>query len=78
MHEASKALMRRLHDNRFSTRYFVGNGIDIGCGPDSIAQYVEQFPQMRNVKIGICPTVTRNYWLQLLIIAWILFILAIA
>lgn len=50
MHEASKALMRRLHDNRFSTRYFVGNGIDIGCGPDSVAQYVEQFPLMRGVK----------------------------
>lgn len=50
MHEASKALMRRLHDNRFSTRYFVGDGIDIGCGPDSIAQYAEQFPLMRTVK----------------------------
>jgi ubiquinone/menaquinone biosynthesis C-methylase UbiE len=50
MHEASKALMRRLHDNRFSTRYFVGDGIDIGCGPDSIAQYIEQFPLMRSVK----------------------------
>lgn len=50
MHEASKALMRRLHDNRFSTRYFVGDGIDIGCGPDSIAQYAEQFPLMRTVR----------------------------
>ena len=26
MYEASKALMRRLHDNRFVTRYLVGNG----------------------------------------------------
>ena len=50
MHEASKALMRRLHDSRFSTRYFVGDGIDIGCGPDSIAQYAEQFPLMRSIK----------------------------
>ncbi len=50
MHEASKALMRRLHDNRFGTRYFVGDGIDIGCGPDSIAQYIEQFPLMRSVR----------------------------
>lgn len=50
MHEASKALSRRLHDNRFSTRYFVGNGIDIGCGPDPISQYSEQFPLMRQVK----------------------------
>lgn len=50
MHEASKALMRRLHDNRFGTRFFVGNGIDIGCGPDSIGQYAEQFPLMKTVR----------------------------
>lgn len=50
MYEASKAVMRRLHDNRFSTRYFVGNGIDIGCGPDPISQYSEQFPLMLSVR----------------------------
>lgn len=50
MHEASKALMRRLHDNRFSTRFLVGNGIDIGCGPDPVAQYAEQFPLMGAVR----------------------------
>lgn len=50
MHEASKALSRRLHDSRFATRYFVGNGIDIGCGPDPVSQYAEQFPLMRQVK----------------------------
>lgn len=46
MYEASKALMRRLHDSRFATRYFVGHGIDIGAGPDCVAQYAEQFPLM--------------------------------
>ena len=30
MFETSKAVMRRIHDNRFATRYFVGKGIDIG------------------------------------------------
>ncbi len=46
MYEASKALIRRLHDGRFATRYFVGHGIDIGSGPDALGQYVEQFPLM--------------------------------
>lgn len=50
MHEASKALSRRLHDSRFATRYFVGTGIDIGCGPDPISQYAEQFPRMGMVR----------------------------
>lgn len=50
MHEASKAPSRRLHDSRFATRYFVGNGIDIGCGPDPVSQYAEQFPLMQQVK----------------------------
>lgn len=50
MHEASKALTRRSHDSRFATRYFVGNGIDIGCGPDPVSQYAEQFPLMQQVK----------------------------
>lgn len=50
MHEASKALTRRLHDSRFVTSYFVGNGIDIGCGPDPVSQYAEQFPLMQQVK----------------------------
>jgi len=32
MHETSKAVLRRLHDSRYITRYFVGDGIDIGAG----------------------------------------------
>src|SRR5689334_10588480 len=46
MWEASKAVMRRLHDSRFATRYFVGHGIDIGAGTDTLCQYSEQFPLM--------------------------------
>jgi SAM-dependent methyltransferase len=50
MHETSKALMRRLHDSRFATRYFVGEGIDIGAGEDVLGQYAEQFPGMRGCR----------------------------
>ncbi|MEI7819984.1 MAG: methyltransferase domain-containing protein [Verrucomicrobiota bacterium] len=50
MYENSKALMRRLFDSRFATRYFVGHGIDIGAGPDSLRQYAEQFPGMRGCR----------------------------
>ena len=32
MHECSKAVARRLHDARFATRWFVGDGIDVGAG----------------------------------------------
>jgi len=46
MHETSKAVMRRLHDNRFISRYFVGEGVDIGAGPDPLGQYGEFFPGM--------------------------------
>ena len=47
MFETSKAVMRRLHDSRFATRYFVGNGIDIGAGVDPLGQYAELFPMMK-------------------------------
>lgn len=50
MREASKALMRRLADARFATRYFVGDGIDVGCGPDPVSLYAELFPRMGRVK----------------------------
>ena len=50
MHETSKALMRRLHDSRFATRYFVGDGIDIGAGGDVLGQYTELFPLMRSCR----------------------------
>lgn len=50
MYESSKALMRRLHDIRFATRYFVGSGVDIGAGPDALTQYGQQFPLMRDCR----------------------------
>jgi SAM-dependent methyltransferase len=50
MQETSKAVIRRLHDSRFASRYFVGNGIDIGCGDDSLSKYQQQFPLISGVK----------------------------
>jgi SAM-dependent methyltransferase len=50
MQETSKALIRRLHDVRFANTYFVGNGIDIGCGPDPLTKYSQQFPLMTGIK----------------------------
>jgi len=50
MKETSKSVMRRLHDNRFITRYFIGDGIDIGCGSDPISLYGELFPFMKSLK----------------------------
>ena len=48
MFETSKAVMRRLHDSRFATRYFVGDGIDIGAGADGLGAHQAMFPAMRS------------------------------
>lgn len=50
MNETSKALIRRLQDARFANTYIVGDGIDIGCGPDPISKYAQQFPLMSSLK----------------------------
>lgn len=49
MRECSKAVQRRLNQANFVSRYFVGDGIDIGGKPDPLAAYKELFPGMRNV-----------------------------
>lgn len=61
MYEASKAVMRRLQDSRFATRYFIGQGIDIGCGPDPISQYAEQFPLMKECRSWDLPDGDAQY-----------------
>jgi SAM-dependent methyltransferase len=35
----------------FVSKYFVGDGIDIGGGPDPLAQYSEQFPAMTSLRV---------------------------
>lgn len=50
MHETSKSIFQRLKDSRYVTRYFVGDGIDIGAGSDSLGQYQEFFPLMKSCR----------------------------
>lgn len=55
MFEASKATMRRNFDSRFANRYFVGDGIDIGCGQDTIWRYREFYPKMTSCRAWDLP-----------------------
>jgi SAM-dependent methyltransferase len=50
MNETSKSVIRRFYDIRYCNTYFVGKGIDIGCGADSIGKYSEQFPLMTELR----------------------------
>ena len=51
MKECSKSIMRRMREPNFSNRYFVGNGLDIGGGPDPLGLYIELFPRMKGIKV---------------------------
>ncbi len=55
MYETSKSIFHKIKDSRYATRYLVGRGIDIGAGPDSIAQYYEFFPLMKSCKAWDLP-----------------------
>lgn len=55
MHESIKAIMRRNYDRRFATTYFIGNGIDIGCGEQPISLYGEFFPGMTGLRTWDLP-----------------------
>ncbi len=47
----SKSVVRRQRDPNFISRYFVGDGIDIGGYPDPLSLYTELFPLINKVKI---------------------------
>ncbi len=47
--ECAKAMMRRLHIPAFHQKFFVGRGIDIGSGDDSLAKYAFMFPRITSV-----------------------------
>jgi predicted SAM-dependent methyltransferase len=47
MDEQSKATKRRLNDWRFKNRWFVGRGLDVGCGPDPLK--IEDWPNITEV-----------------------------
>jgi SAM-dependent methyltransferase len=55
MHETSKSIFGKLRDSRYATRYFIGDGIDIGAGRDPIIQYGEFFPLMRSCRVWDMP-----------------------
>lgn len=50
MKECSKSIPRRLKDNRYALRYFVGDGVDIGGKPDPLALYLELFPRIASLR----------------------------
>lgn len=50
MKECSKSISRRLGDSRFASRYFIGQGIDVGGKPDPLSLYQEFFPLIRSVR----------------------------
>lgn len=50
MKECSKSIARRMNDASFLTRYFVGNGVDIGGKPDPLVLYREIFPLIESVR----------------------------
>ena len=50
MYETSKSLIRRSFDKRFTTRWLVNEGIDIGSGNDCLDGYRALFPMMGPVR----------------------------
>ena len=50
MNETGKSIFRRNADARFATRWFVGEGIDIGAGTDSLKEYLEFFPLVQSLQ----------------------------
>lgn len=50
MNESSKSARRRYHNGNFISKYFVGSGIDVGCGADPLLQYKEMFPLITSMR----------------------------
>lgn len=50
MHESSKSIFHKIKDSRYATRYFKGDGIDIGAGSDPLVQYIEFFPLIKSCR----------------------------
>lgn len=49
MLEQSKSAKRRYYDGDFMSKYFVGHGLDVGCGDDSVGQFIDIFPRLDSV-----------------------------
>ena len=48
--ETTKQLIRRCCDHRFASRWFVGIGIDIGCGKDPLSKHSDVFTLIKSVR----------------------------
>ncbi len=59
--ELSKSIPRRLRDPAFHQRYFVGVGLDVGAGGDSLSRYVPLFPRLERVSDFDVPG-SNAYW----------------
>lgn len=53
--ECTKAATRRALDPAFTDLFFVGNGIDIGAGPDGLSSLGHLFPRMGEVRLWDIP-----------------------
>jgi SAM-dependent methyltransferase len=51
LRELSKSIPRRQRDPNFTSKYFVGAGMDIGGFPDPLTLYTELFPLITLVKV---------------------------
>lgn len=49
MLEQSKSAKRRFNDGKFHSKFFVGKGIDIGAGKDSLAKFAHVFRLIERV-----------------------------
>ena len=50
MQEQSKSAKRRFDDGNFHNRYFIGHGIDIGCGDDNLGNLKHVFRGIETVR----------------------------
>lgn len=60
-HEQSKAAKRRYGIGKFHSNYFVGSGIDIGAGADSIGRYQLAFRGIKQVRAWDMPDGDAQY-----------------
>lgn len=50
MFEQSKAAERRVRDWHYGHLYFVGDGLDIGAGPDGLSKLTAHYPKITSVR----------------------------
>ena len=59
--ETTKARLRRATDTRYVTQYFVGKGVDIGCGEDSLGKHRDHYSNIDSVRAWDLPDGDAQY-----------------